>query len=142
MTGADWIAAGVGVLSLLGTMAGMVFSHGRSSERIAQLDGRLKEHAARIDSVERASEGARSAVDLLAQKIESLGERWTAEQKVAAVELSRVADSIRSGNELINARLDGMEKFSRAELEQVKHDVRNVKTVLTEMGRARDRQTA
>lgn len=42
-----------------------------------------------------------------------------------------MADSIKSGHDLINARLEGMEKFSRAELEQVKHDVRGVKQLVS-----------
>jgi hypothetical protein len=126
MSAEQWVVAAVGAAGLLGTAAGVVFSHGRASERIAQLDRRIEEHGVTIDAVARASQGANSAVDLLAQKIESLGQRWAAEQKVAAVELGRVADSIKSGHDLIAARLDGMETFSRAELEHVRRDLRGV----------------
>lgn len=130
MTPAETIMAALEAVTVLGGAAIAAMFHGRLIQRVDAVEQRIAAHDLDIAAIRLASEGTRSAVDSIVQKIDGMVHQAQTQQQLAASELGRVADSIKSGHELLGAKIDGMDHANRVELDAMKHDMRGVKMVL------------
>ena len=126
MNPADWIGGGAAVGMLIVSLGAVGISHGAHRQRTDSLEDDVEALAERVTGLE----ALKVSVEGLTKGIDHLAERLADSQKLNATELSRLADQVRAGQKLIDARFDAMKELNARELDELKYGIRNIRQFL------------
>jgi hypothetical protein len=134
MTAPEWIAALVGAAGLGVSLAGWFIFAGKFHQKVEDLKDQVKNHDAAIIAMQQVMNALQASADRVVTAIDAQKQIW-------AGEIGRLSDKVEAGHKLIDAKLEGGDRLAARELEQLKHDMRNVRDQIDRLPHPRRRST-
>lgn len=130
----DWVAVGVGAAGLVGSGCAWFSLNGRFHQKVEDLKERVDNHDAEIIAMRTIMTSVQASSDKLVAAIEAQKQIWGGQ-------LERLSDKVQHGLDMLNAKLEGGDRLAARELEQVKHDLRQVTQQIERLPHPRRRST-